>query len=224
MRDLEEIKKEIEEHYTDSFGFMDHCKRDPGDGPASGNGKLYTAQAIILYERLGVRLPNSYRVFMHKMGLCYLNERHPLIGVGGEKHDNIVGLTALGFMSEYVYKNTRDFPLYRIRYYGAYLPPHVAFLINFQAGKFWGPINTLWFILMLIITPYKKHNDGSANTGERLVGWTMIQPLIDRWPSFGKKIEKWYWKRSNILGCAKIYYGSTPWFELFEHLATKEGY
>jgi hypothetical protein len=216
MKSVAELKQEIVEHYTDVFGYMDHCKKDPEILPASGNGRLYTAQAYILLKRLGDPIKVDDKGFL----VLPLNQRHPMLNYGTEEHDNIVGLTAMKLAPGYMYYMCKKFPLYKIPN-GKSLAPHVAFIINFCAGKCWGPINTLWFIIMLLTSPFKKHDNGNPNAGVRLMGWTYINPLVERWPSFGGWIERRYWKAANINDCAKRYYGDTPWYGLYWHLGHK---
>lgn len=231
------LRSEILNHYRDSFGFLDHCKRDPKklDEPVSGNGQLYMAEAYVLLKRLENGFMNDFLNYCNALSKARveagLYHRHPLMKTSLDQHDNIIGRVILKYMFgttldewEYAQKHKKFGLFYSFNNlnpddhaWNTVLLPHNAFIINFCAGKYWGIINTLAFIGMVLTTPYKKHKEGNPNTGVRIMGWMHLQPLVKRF-KFMQWVERWYWKESNLTICAEKYFGSTPWAELFKNL------
>ena len=102
-------KEKIFKNYQDYWGFLDHCKKDPGQTNASGNGMLYMSQAMVLFVHLGIldlddithyiRTINTARLKSHK-GIYH---RHPLLNNHLEEHDNQMGMVvALHFLRRYL--------------------------------------------------------------------------------------------------------------------------
>lgn len=99
-------KKKIYTNYQDYWGFLDHCKKLPGQVNASGNGMLYMSQAMILFKELGIADTSDnvhffntvYTVKVEGIGCYGIFHRHPLLKDRLEEHDNQMGMVVAAYI------------------------------------------------------------------------------------------------------------------------------